>query len=138
MTISSSKICSCLDPGVESAAAEVKAESDNEDSEERRGPGGQETGDQETGDQEKMSYGDPGSGVPGVMDTEDTMGVYRTQSVNQAFSHHRSVSQKNKKHVHTFYLTTVYYLSNQPTRVSLYRAGIVTIHGIPGIVYFSY
>ena len=74
---------------MESDAAKVKAESDNEDCEERRGPGGQEPGEQEPGEQEKMSYGDPGSGVPGVMDTEDTMGVYRTQSVNQAFSHHR-------------------------------------------------
>ena len=72
------------------SAAKVKAESDSEETEESQGPGGQETGDQETGgQQEKMSYGDPGSGVPGVMDTEDTMGVYRGQTVNQAFSHHR-------------------------------------------------
>ena len=78
----------CLDPGVE-IAANVKAESDSEETEESRGLGGQETGDQEQGAQEKMSYGDPSSGVPGVMDTEDTMGVYRGQTVNQAFSHHR-------------------------------------------------
>ena len=76
-------IQSYLDPGVESAA-KVKAESDTEEAEESRGPG-----DQEAAAQEKMSYGDPGAGVPGVMDTEDTMGVYRTQTVNQAFSHHR-------------------------------------------------
>ena len=66
------------------SATKVKAESDSEETEEGRAPG-----DQEQGDQEKMSYGDPGTGVPGVMETDDTMGVYRTQGVNQAFSHHR-------------------------------------------------
>ena len=66
------------------SATKVKAESDSEETEEGRAPG-----DQEQGDQEKMSYGDPGAGVPGVMETDDTMGVYRTQGVNQAFSHHR-------------------------------------------------
>ena len=67
------------------SATKVKAESDTEDTEEGRGRGDQEQG----SDQEKMSYGDPGAGVPGVMETDDTMGVYRSQGVNQAFSHHR-------------------------------------------------